>query len=84
MNYVYVIKNELDELYFGCTNNLRKRFFDHNSNKSIATKGHEWTLVYYESYLSEEDAYEREGQLKKYGQALSQLKRRIKKSLNKS
>jgi len=84
MFYVYVIKNESDELYYGCTKNLKKRFFEHNSGKSFSTKGLKWKLVYYEAYLSEDDAWEREKQLKQYGQALGQLKRRIKKSLSKS
>jgi predicted GIY-YIG superfamily endonuclease len=84
MYYVYVIRNESSKLYYGRTSNLRKRFFQHNSGKSFSTKGHQWKLVYYEAYYSEEDARNREKQLKQYGQALGQLKRRIKKSLNKS
>ena len=81
MFYVYVIKNEAKELYYGYSNNLRKRFFEHNEGQSFSTKGSKWRLVYYEAYFSKEDAYEREKQLKQYGQALAQLKRRIKKSL---
>ncbi|HRY82137.1 MAG TPA: GIY-YIG nuclease family protein [Candidatus Moranbacteria bacterium] len=84
MHYVYVVKNELEELYYGCTNNLRKRLFEHNNDKSFSTKNHHWKLVYYEAYLEESDAWNREKQLKQYGQALAQLKRRIKKSLSKS
>lgn len=84
MYYVYVIKNEDGELYYGSTNNLKKRFFEHNNNFSFSTKGHKWKLVYYEAYLEEEDARKRERRLKNYGQALAQLKRRIKKSLSKS
>ena len=84
MLYVYVLKNESGELYYGCTKNLKKRFFEHNSNRSFSTKNKQWKLIYYEAYLSEEDAWEREKQLKQYGQALAQLKRRIKKSLSKS
>lgn len=84
MHYVYVIKNEIGKLYYGCTGDLKKRFFEHNNNKSFSTKGHKWKLVYYEAYLAEEDAWNREKQLKQYGQALAQLKARIKKSSNKS
>ncbi len=84
MHYVYIIKNEIDELYYGCTNNLKKRFFEHNSGESFSTKNHEWKLAYYEAYLREEDAWNREKQLKRHGQALAQLKRRIKKSLSES
>jgi putative endonuclease len=84
MFYVYVIKNKSDNLYYGCTNNLRRRFFEHNNGRSFSTKGSKWKLIYYEAYLSKEDAQEREKQLKQYGQALAQLKRRIKKSLRES
>lgn len=81
MHYVYILKNSLDELYYGCTGDLRKRFSEHNNGKVFSTKNQEWKLVYYEAYLDEYDAWEREKQLKQYGQALSQLKKRIRKSL---
>ena len=84
MQYVYVLKNEIGGLYYGCTKDLKKRFFQHNNNESEFTKGHQWKLIYYEAYLEEEDAWNREKQLKQYGQALGQLKRRLKKSLSKS
>lgn len=84
MHYVYILKNENDSLYYGCTKDLKKRFFEHNNDKSTYTKGHIWKLIYYEAYLDEDDAWEREKQLKQRGQAIAQLKRRIKKSLNKS
>lgn len=79
MFYVYLLKNEQNELYYGCTKNLKKRFFEHNDHRSFYTKTNKWKLVYYEAYLDEADAWEREKQLKQYGQALAQLKRRIKK-----
>lgn len=84
MHYVYILKNELGELYYGYTGDLRKRFFEHNNNKSTYTKKHNWNIIYYEAYLDEADAWEREKQLKQRGQAIAQLKRRIKKSLGKS
>jgi putative endonuclease len=84
MYYVYVLKNELGELYYGYTHDLKKRFFEHNSGRSFSTKNHIWKLAYYEAYLDKEDAENREKRLKNYGQALGQLKRRIKKSLSKS
>ena len=76
MFYVYVIQNEDHEIYIGSTNDLRKRFREHNAGKSYATRGYFWRLVYYEAYLSESDAREREQRLKHYGQALRQLKDR--------
>ena len=81
MFYVYVLKNESDELYFGSTNDLRRRLSEHNSGKSLFTRNHEWTLVYYEAYRVESDARNREHQIKLHGQAKAQLKRRIKASL---
>jgi len=61
---------------------LQERIKKHNSDKVFSTKNRgPWKLIYYESYLSEEDAKEREKQLKYYGKALGLLKRRIKNSL---
>jgi putative endonuclease len=82
MHYVYILQNKLDKLYYGCTNDLRRRFQEHNSGKVFSTRDSQWKLIYYEAYLSKQDAYNRERQLKYYGQSLSHLKRRIKNSLN--
>jgi len=73
MYYVYVLKNKINqELYFGYTNNLERRIKEH----SQANK-----LVYYEAYLSEKDARNREMKLKDYGQSRAHLKGRLKESL---
>lgn len=84
MYYVYLIKNNLGKIYYGSTNDLRRRFKEHNRGKSLSTKGHTWKLVYYEAYFSETDARTREHQLKFHGQAFAQLRRRIHNSLNES
>lgn len=84
MYYFYVIKNESDKLYHGYSSNLRKRLFEHNKGINFSTKKHVWKLIYYEAYFSQEDAKERERQIKQFGQAWAQLRRRIKKSLNES
>lgn len=84
MHYVYVLKNEIDELYYGQTNDLKRRFNEHNNGKAFSTKGHRWRLVYYEAYSDEKDAHNREKQIKQHGQALAQLKRRLRASLSKS
>lgn len=81
MYYVYFLLNELNKPYIGSTNYLRRRFADHNSGKVYSTHGHKWRLVYYEAYLAEADAREREHQLKFHGQALARLKERLKSSL---
>lgn len=81
MYYVYVIKNEIKELYYGYTSDLRKRLVEHNAGNTFSTRCHSWKLIYYEAYLSKKDALKRESQMKHYGQSLSHLKRRLKFSL---
>ncbi len=83
MFYVYVLKSEKDDkLYFGSTNDLRRRLSDHNSGKVPSTKSRRpFILKYYEAYSAESDARHREASLKKDGRALAQLKRRITDSL---
>ena len=39
-----------------------------------------WKLVYYEAYLNEQDARDRERMLKHYGAARGRLKKRITRS----
>ncbi len=80
MYYVYLIKNELNQIYYGYTSDLRKRISEHNHSYSFSTRGHHWKLVYYEAYFSKEDAEIREKRLKYHGQALAQPKLRIKNS----
>jgi len=84
MFYVYIIRNELNELYYGSTNDLKRRIFEHNNGKSFTTRYHQWKLIYYEAYLAEKDARERESSLKNFGQALTHLKKRLKNSLSES
>ena len=83
MFYVYLIRSEKQELYIGSTNDLRRRFREHNRNRSTATKNHRWHLVYYEAFASEKDAREREQKLKQHGYSLRHLKSRLKRSLGK-
>ena len=83
MYYLYILKSKKDnDLYIGSTNDLRRRLLEHNTGKSLATKGrHPFELRYYESYYNESDARKREASLKKDGRALYVLKNRIEKSL---
>ena len=75
MYYVYVLRNSINkELYYGYTNNLQRRFAQHNENK-------QFELIYYEAYKSEVDARNREKRLKHYAQALTALKVRLENSL---
>jgi putative endonuclease len=74
--YVYILKRFSDnEIYIGYTNNLKRRFKEHNRGARI------WTLVYYEAYKARKDALLREKRLKHHGRALGQLKRRVNHSL---
>lgn len=83
MFYVYFLKSLKDNnLYFGSTNDLRRRLSDHNNGEVLSTKARRpFELKYYEAYTKEKDARKRESSLKKDGRALSQLKRRIADSL---
>ena len=84
MFYVYLLKSKVkNKLYVGYTNDLRKRFEQHNDGKGIYTKKYRpWNLVYYEAYKSKSDATRREKQLKRHAKGLIELKKRIKKSLD--
>jgi len=83
MFYMYILKSQSDgNLYYGYTNNLRRRLKEHNDGKNRSTKARTpFELRYYESFFNENDAKEREWSLKNNGRTLAQLKRRIKKSL---
>ncbi|OGZ96777.1 MAG: hypothetical protein A3J10_02380 [Candidatus Sungbacteria bacterium RIFCSPLOWO2_02_FULL_54_10] len=83
MFYTYLIKSKKDgELYIGSTDNLRRRFQEHNKGLNRSTKYRiPFELVYYEAYKSEKDARDREHNLKLRTNALNQLKRIITKSL---
>jgi len=83
MFYVYFIKSKKDSsIYLGSTNDLVRRMKEHNTGKSYYTKDkYPYELVYYEAYKIEKDARLRESNLKRFAQAYSQLKKRIKYSL---
>ena len=80
MFYVYVIESTKGDLYFGSTNDLKRRLKEHQKGISFATKGRDWSLVYYEAYMAESDARRREQRIKDFGQASRQLKERFKES----
>jgi len=76
MYYVYILKNLInEEVYYGYTNNLERRIEEHNADNK-------WKCVYFEAYLSEKDARNRENKLKYYGQTRTHLKKRISESLS--
>ncbi|HDL75128.1 MAG TPA: GIY-YIG nuclease family protein [bacterium] len=76
MSYVYFLKKSKSKyIYIGFTNDLQKRTKQHKKDKP------DYKLIYYEAYLSENDARKRERQLKKYGSGLGHLKTRLFNSL---
>ena len=85
MHYVYVIKSSKDgKLYAGCTEDLRKRFNEHNKGKVLSTKGRgPFEIIYFEGSLSGEDAFVREKYLKS-GMGKRYLKNRFKRFLTRT
>ncbi|MBP9749879.1 MAG: GIY-YIG nuclease family protein [Candidatus Pacebacteria bacterium] len=83
MFYVYVLISTRDgELYIGSTNDLKKRFREHNSGKVPSTKTRTpFHLLYYEAYSAEVDARKREARLKQRGQARVHLLKRLSGSI---
>ena len=65
MYYVYILRNQDGRLYIGYTEDLRRRFEEHNDGLSTATKPYRpWLLIFYEAYVSKRDAKRREMYLK--------------------
>lgn len=83
MYYVYVIKSLVsDYWYTGVTNDLRKRFSQHQKDSMEWTKRHRpYELIYYEACLNREDAEAREIYLKT-GTGKRYLKNRLKRFLS--
>ena len=81
--YVYILQSlKSKKWYTGYTNDLSKRFKDHQKNLSTYTKGKgPFKLIYYEASLHEEDAKAREKYLKS-GMGKRYLKNRLKRSLS--
>ena len=83
MFFVYIIKSDkTNEIYIDISNNILKSLRRHNKNAVLSAKDKgNWILTYYEAYLSREDAEQRIERLKRQGQSLARLKRRLFKSL---
>jgi putative endonuclease len=78
MHYVYVLQSERDgKLYIGHTDDLKRRFREHNNGLVPSTKKRTpFRIVYYEACNILEDAIKREKQFKTgFGRAY--LKRRL-------
>lgn len=84
MYHVYLLKSQKKDIfYIGYTKNIEQRLNEHNAGLVGYTKKYiPWGLVYYESFISLEDAKIREKSLKSFGRTCGHLKPRIKNSLN--
>jgi predicted GIY-YIG superfamily endonuclease len=74
MYYVYIIKikdRAKHNYYIGYTNDLKKRFIEHQKNKGKIE------LIYYEAYQTAKLARMRERKLKYFGSAWRGLKQRL-------
>ena len=80
MYYVYVLQNLCDEtdFYTGYSRDLKKRVLQHNEGRNPATRGSKWRVVYYEAYISESVARDRERKLKHDGRVKRFLFDRVK------
>jgi putative endonuclease len=84
MWYVYILQSnkESDYFYKGSTNDLRRRLAEHNDGLVDSTRPRRpYRLVYYEAYLTENAARNREASIKHSGSISIPLLRRIKESL---
>ena len=79
MYYIYLLQDESDKLYIGYTNNLKRRLSEHKRNKVYTTRRmKDFKLIYYEAYLDENSAKDRERKLKQYGSSYHGLLKRLK------
>lgn len=84
MWYFYILQSQVDLNYFykGSTGDLQKRFAQHSAGEVDSTRPRRpWKLVYYEAYVSEKAARDRESNVKQSGSVSVPLLRRIKESL---
>lgn len=79
MFYVYILKSKQDgKLYTGYTDDLKRRFSEHNKKMNKSTKHRApFDLLYYEAYVAQADAKTREFRLKTSAGAQTALKRRL-------
>ncbi|MCX5786574.1 MAG: GIY-YIG nuclease family protein [Elusimicrobia bacterium] len=83
MHYVYYLANaDTSFHYVGVTEDLGRRIAQHNSGDVQSTRPYiPLKIVYYEAYLSKNDACNREYKLKHHGSVIGHLKKRLKDSL---
>jgi len=79
MYYFYILQSEIDhQYYYGSTTNLKRRAKEHSKGAVFATKYRRpLRLVYYEAFLSLDQARKREKQVKLSGSIRDALNKRI-------
>ena len=81
MYYVYLLKEEkTGKRYIGYSKDLKQRMRQHNTKHQGFTGTGNWKLIYYEAYLSKEDAQERERKLKQDGRSKRYVLERTRRS----
>lgn len=79
--YTYTLQNRSGKRYIGITQDLRKRFKEHQKNLAGWTKGKgPFALIYYEACINIDDAKAREKYLKS-GMERRYLRNRLKRFL---
>jgi len=65
----YILYSQSKNKYYtGHTNNISRRFSEHNSGQNISTKfGAPWELIFTKSFASKFEAYQLEMKIKKRG-----------------
>jgi putative endonuclease len=67
MAYVYMVKNDKDELYVGVSENPNSRLKEHNTQRgSVFTKLGNFRIVFQEKYPTLSEARRREIQIKNW------------------
>lgn len=71
MNYVYMIKDEKQNLYIGITNNPERRLGEHNNNRgaNFTKDSKTFYIVFLEKHNMLADARKREVQIKKWSRS---------------
>ena len=85
MFYVYVLKSEMDGMFYtGFTSDLERRLSEHKSGQSISTSlRRPFKLIYYEVCFNREDTLRRETYLKS-GNGKLYLRKRLSNYLSNS
>ena len=79
MFYVYLLKDKNNKIYIGYSSNLKRRITEHLRGTVYSSKRmSEPQLFYYEAYLDNAMAFERERKLKQHGSSLVGLLKRLK------